>query len=381
MRLSWVTDSNLGTLYNGQISTLGVQAVASDGSAVVYSIVGGSSIPKSLYFNQATGDISGRLSFQSTSSVQPLNQSTTYTFTIRATSVSNPAVYIEQSFSLTTVQKFTDPYSNLYVKALLPQTDRDEIIQMLNNSNIINPNYIYRPTDPYFGRAQDVVYQHLYGVPTSQLCEYINAVQLNHYRRDITMGQLQTAVARDANDNIIYEVVYSEIIDNLVNAQGKSVSKSIIWPRLIDGSISTVYPASLPNMRIQFGDNLELNTDPAILPSWMTSQQTNRDIVGYIQAFVLCYTKPGYSNFIRDNINLLWPKKLNQFQYSIDRLTVDNSLTYQYNVSTQTWSALPSNIAGFTGTGYDTTTMNSYDQYVYLLNNILSQPSYLTDCP
>jgi hypothetical protein len=45
----------------------------------------------------------------------------------------------------------------------------------------------------------------------------ILSVTRNHYWRNITLGELKTAVARDNNNNIIYEVVYSEVIDNLIN--------------------------------------------------------------------------------------------------------------------------------------------------------------------
>jgi hypothetical protein len=72
--------------------------------------------------------------------------------------------------------------------------------------------------------------------------------------------------------------------------------------------------------------------------------------LGYTQAWVIAYTKPGYAETIKNNINTLWVDqfgnnyRLNQINFNIDRFTVDKSATYNYDTNTQpaSWTGLPS---------------------------------------
>ena len=117
------------------------------------------------------------------------------------------------------------------------------------------------------------------------------------------LGPVKTAIAKDSDGNVQYEVVYSEIIDDLVNQNGVSISKEMVWPVPIPGLPSnTVYPNSLPNMRLEVASELGQITAASILPTWMTSQQPNGSSLGFTQAWVICYTKPGYSEIIKNNI-------------------------------------------------------------------------------
>jgi hypothetical protein len=216
------------------------------------------------------------------------------------------------------------------------------------------------------------------------LDEYIAAITTNHYWRYITLGSLQTAVAKDENGNVIYEVVYSQVIDNLVNPQGISVQQEIAWPFNINlglgpwyssitdiftsystvdyytsltyGTARTVYPNSLPNMRNKIrevlGPSLEQQGSSyyKLLPLWMTSQQSSGSTLGYTPAWVICYTKPNYSSIIKNNIETLWKNsdgevnKLNIINFQLDRFTVDKSSTYNWDnyLTPPAWTSLPS---------------------------------------
>ena len=74
----------------------------------------------------------------------------------------------------------------------------------------------------------------------------------------------------------------------------------------------------------------------------MTSQQLNGSTLGFTQAWVICYTKPGHSDTIKNNIVNNWEYTLNQINFSIDRFEVDKSATYNYNTVTKSWISLPS---------------------------------------
>jgi hypothetical protein len=195
-------------------------------------------LPENLVF-QTNGDITGRLAFQTKSSVTPVGTTTVYNFTVQAYCVDLGFEQITSTkqFSLQTYQKFALPYDNLYIKALVEPADRDYVLGILEDPVIVPPQNIYRPDDPYFGRARSIVYQHMFGVPSIAAADfystYIDAVTKNHYWRNITLGPVKVSQARNRQNEVIYEAVYSEVIDNLVNNMGISISKQINWPRPI----------------------------------------------------------------------------------------------------------------------------------------------------
>jgi len=119
---------------------------------------------------------------------------------------------------------------------------------------------------------------------------------------------------------------------------------------LTPGYARTLYPNSLFNMRNRVGQVLGQEYDSRLLPQWMTSQQANGSTLGYTQAWVICYTKPGYATTVMNNINNLWkqpdglPYSLNMINFRIDRFSVNKSITYNYdkNISPPAWTGLPS---------------------------------------
>ena len=60
------------------------------------------------------------------------------------------------------------------------------------------------PNDQYFGKATQVIYQHAYGIYASTLAQYFASVEKNHYWRNITLGEIKTAVAKNDAGEIIY---------------------------------------------------------------------------------------------------------------------------------------------------------------------------------
>jgi hypothetical protein len=222
----------------------------------------------------------------------------------------------------------------------------------------------------YYGKAKDIRIVQSYGVKVSTINEYIDAVEQNHYWRKITLGSIETAIATDNNGHVLYEVVYSKVVDELANESGISVSSKLFWPRPINlrlnahtinntniltsanaisttsspGKINYLYPASLENMRNEVNEVLTQNPDSRLLPKWMTTQQANSNTLGFVQAWVICYTKPGKSELIKNLINTKWGHKLNEIDFTIDRYYVDKSSTYNWNTSlaVPAWTGLPS---------------------------------------
>ncbi len=190
-----------------------------------------------------------------------------------------------------------------------------------------------------------MVYQHAFGLAPDALDVYVESLYLNHYWKNLVLGQVETAVARDADDNIIYEVVYSRIIDNLVNNTGESVSKIVNLPYAIidpaDGStqLTQVYPNSLDNMRDQVIDTVgQISTG---LPLWMTSKQANGRVLGFTPAWVISYVNPGRGAQVAYYLNTQFGEQLNKVDFKVDRYILDRSLTINWDTTTQDWTPQP----------------------------------------
>jgi len=377
--VTWITPANLGTIDNGTVSISKVQA-ESDVS-LQYRLIGGE-LPPNLTL-LSNGEISGVVAYQPTDTFLPPNSTSDFTFTIQAYSPQFPIVQSSRTFTLSVYQEYGQPTDTLYIKCTPSVNDRRLLATLLDNPELIPEEYLYRAQDPYFGKATSIIYEHAFGIYASSFDEYVAAITKNHYWRQITLGELKTAVARDDDGNIIYEVVYSQVIDNLVNPAGQSVSEEIIWPRFIPlelgpwytsvtniftsyveapngqefytsltpGFARTLYPNSLQNMRDRVGQELGQEYNFRLLPKWMTSQQLNGSTLGYTPAWVIAYTLPGFAETVKNNINNNWkdpvlntPYTLNTINFKIDRFTVDKSSTFNYdkNVSPPAWTGLPS---------------------------------------
>jgi len=448
--VTWLTNSNLGTIDNGAISTLAVEAVNTGGRALQYRLLqrSDSSLPQGLTL-QPTGHITGRVSFNTFaldngSTTFDKNRNTrlvpnpttfdlVYKFTVNAFAsqtaqvkysvgtiivvnggsgyISQPTVIIspppgtsgseqatagiatiiggvivgievgnpglgyttnptvtitggggagasavtklEQSqivngisvsrtFTVQINRVYNQPYESLYIKAMPPFGDRELLTQLLQNQNIIPTDLIYRADDPNFGVAKNITYTHAYGLTAATLDDYVTALQLNHYWKNLTLGAIKTARAIDANGNILYEVVYSEVVDDLINSQGQSVGKSVTlpYPTMVNGQeITTVYPNSLINMRDQVIDTVG-QLSP-ILPLWMTSKQVNNNVLGFTPAWVIAYVVPGAGGKVAYEIQEKLNFSLNIIDYKADRYELDRSQTHNWNSATGNWIPSP----------------------------------------
>lgn len=448
--VTWLVDPDLGTINNGAISTLYVEAVSVAGRSLQYQLVQpGSRLPQGLTL-QPSGNITGRVSFntfaldggtttfdvnsKSRTVTRPTTFDSKYTFTVNAyspesaqiiyqvasiivtdggsgytsqpiitispppltenseqatagvativggkitaISLGNPgagytspptititggggagatavctiieskiinAVSVFRTFTLEVVRKFNEPYETLYVKCMPPLADRALINQLIQNQDIIPVDLVYRADDSNFGVAQNVTYDHAYGLTASTYSEYMSSLVINHYWKNITLGEIKTARALDSKGNVLYEVVYSSIVDDLVNNQGQSVKKRVTlpYPVYLDDNtqVTQVYPNSLPNMRNQVIDTVG-QVNPA-LPLWMTSKQENGQVLGFTPAWIIAYVKPGQGSRVAYNIREQFGDKLNLVDFKIDRYEINRSQTYDWDPTTQQWQPQP----------------------------------------
>jgi hypothetical protein len=355
--------SSLGFIDNGDTSTFYVEAVNVSGISLQYQLLSGSNsrLPQGLQL-LTSGHIAGRVSFDTFCldggtttfdvNLNTVDQPTTFDmvaiFTVNAFSV-NGLVNVNKTFSITVVRRYQEPYDNLYIQAMPPQNDRDLLSSLLQNPTIFPPNLIYRNDDPNFGVARKVVYNHAYGLTAATYDDYVASMNLNHYWKNLVLGEIKTAQALDDTGNVIYEVVYSEVIDDLVNNDGESVDKQVVLPFSINANDSTnidsVYPNSLQNMRDQVIDVVGQISN--VLPRWMLSTQTNGRVLGFTPAWVIAYTNPGQSGQIAYNIQTQFGTQLNLVDFKADRYELDNFLTKNWNRAEQQWVPQPPSLTTF----------------------------------
>jgi hypothetical protein len=362
----------LGIIDNGATSELYVKAVNSAGIELQYRLKQGptpplspnyvpgvyNSLPQGLTL-MSSGNIVGRVSFNTfaldggttvfdvnsnnRAVTEPTTFDQTYNFIVEAFG-GNGIISVFKEFSIRVTRTYNAPYENLYIQAMPPENDRALINSLLQDSTIFPPESLYRADDPNFGRATQVVYDHAFGLTAATYVDYVSSLYKNHYWKNLVLGEIKTAHAVDpATGQVIYEVIYSQIVDNLINDQGESVSKEVVIPYPLYANtaeeIDTVYPNSLINMRDQVIDVVGQVSN--ILPLWMLSKQASGRILGFTPAWVIAYVLPGQSGQITYNIRKQFGNQLNLVDFEVDRYELDRALTNNWDPVTEQWVPQP----------------------------------------
>jgi hypothetical protein len=255
---------------------------------------------------------------------------------VMAATGSQDVISVNKTFTIKLIREYNRPYQNLYVRAMPPPADRALIRNLLDNEEIFPLDYLYRADDVNFGKSTQVTYAHAFGLAPDTLDRYVSSLYENHYWKNLILGEIATAQAIDpVTGEVVYEVVYSKIIDNLVNAAGESVNKIITLPYAIvdpaDGStiITSAYPNSLINMRDQVIDVVgQISTK---LPLWMTSKQPNGRVLGFTPAWVIAYVNPGRAKEVAYFIQTYFAQQLNSVDFKVDRYILDRLLSKNWD--------------------------------------------------
>jgi hypothetical protein len=299
-----------------------------------------------------SGEISGKVDFELGSTSTTVGDSKIYQFTVSAYNKYYPEIYGAKLFTLSVKKTFEKPYENIYLKALLNASDKDKVISLFWDTKAFPIGSVYRKTDKNFGMQVPIIIKHLTGLKIEEVETYIDLLNKNHYRKRLVLGPAEYAEAKDENGNVVYEAVFSRVMDNLQDSNETSISKNVYWPRMIDNQTSVVYPNSIVNMKTQITQHVEVISRTAEVPLWMTTIQKNGRSIGFIPCWVLCYANPGFGKNMVTEINSKY--KFNEINFEIDRIIIDKSLSYNYD-TTSGWTEYPSN-------GVSTDDKN---QYVY----------------
>lgn len=348
-QITWITPNDLGSIVNGSISELKIEATSALGRDITYSLAPEvfQRLPQGLELLD-NGLISGRCSFRHFSLDNgdiTFDRNTTrfdnlYTFTVRAETTDGTAI-ADKTFTIRINNLYKNPYENLYLKAFPSQDQRELFTDIVTNEDIFPSELLYRKEDPWFGRAKDIKFLEVAGVTASSLEEYVTAIQQNHYWKRINFGQVKTAIATDEFYNTKYEVVYVEVLDptNPGNSNVKElVDLSALNPFIDNGAeYSLLYPNSLENMEYRITQNIGY-TARGLLPEWMTSVQPDKTVLGFTRAVVLAYTVPGASKLIAYRLKNNGIQ-FNLIDFVVDRYNLDNNLSQYYDTNTDEFIA------------------------------------------
>lgn len=358
--ITWTSPLDLGTIDNGTISELRIEAVSAIGAEILYSLVDQKGVscrlPQGLIL-LPTGEISGRATFESfsvddhttTFDNELLTIDRTAVFKVKAETADGSASST-RTFTLKLNLIDTEPYENLYLKAMPSVSKRQMYNSLISNSNIFNETSIYRPNDPNFGVRKDLTMLFLPGLRPSELTEYQTAMIQNHFTKTYTFGNIKTAYVLDSNYRIKYEVVYVEVVDPGENDQGDGPAQSKDLSGIIENpyvsqdgtTYNIIYPNSSDNMTGRMEDIIGYQ-DQSSLPPWMTSNQPDATTatgftipLGYTKAVVIAYAQPGQGEKIAYKIRKS-NFDFNQIEFTVDRYQLDNYYSSNYDIGTDAY--------------------------------------------
>lgn len=303
---------NLGTLYAGEISELALSVDRTDGMATTYRLISGN-LPQGLTL-ATDGSIVGKVSYDFTN--------TNYIFTVRAEDADRQT-YVEKLFNITVNREDTTKYTNVYLRPFLSESNREIYKEFVSNINIFDSNIIYRPLDSNFGVQKDIKLTLYNGIEQTSLRNYAQILDKYFYSKKLWFGDIKIAQGKNIQGRLIYELIYVEIVGNLLNNQGQSIGLSVTF------SDTTVYPNSLQNMRYGLEDIIissrKIKTTERFLPLYQkTLINTYDSNQQYLWGVPIAYVKPG---FAEKTLELI--KEYN-FDYSslffdVDRIVIENS--------------------------------------------------------
>lgn len=387
--ITWTTATDLGSIDNGTVSTLKVEATSRSGAALTYRVKSGQylRIPQGLSI-LSNGLISGRVSFDDltadrnnltiTYNATTKTYDTFYKFTLIAENA-DATIYSEKEFTLTVKNINQKPFENLYLKALLPAPLRQVFRSIVTDPNLASSDIIYRVDDPYFGVHLDLTMLVQPGLTAETAAMYIDSMSSHHYDKKIDFGTIRKAVARNTDGTTKYEVLYVDVLDyNTVNQPGSQ----IITDRT---SISTDYGLLSQSTNSQddfhgISDNIsrtddfglitatDITVDPTIfsnsfsnmaneieqgigyefkgaLPDWMLSVQPDTgQPLGLVRGLVLAYANPGQGDKLLYRYQASLKQSgygvsdiMNTFKFVADRYQWDRTLSINFDPTTGTF--------------------------------------------
>lgn len=252
-----------------------------------------------------------------------------YKFTVNAEDQYKYTI-AKREFQIRVRDPETTRYSNLYLKPFFKENIRQEFNAFISDPEIFIPENIYRPQDPNFGIQREVKVPVYYGIETNNLDTFVSAIATNHKRKQYRIGELKTAVANEpGTNNIVYEVLYLEVVDPANPKTGRTNKKITIgsnkkltvdtvahtptdmyydWPEKPSFSLQT----RSKNITVTLGEDFEIVTkeDGTINLDWANGIEidgrTEDKLLAILQGLGPTMTlRPEYENSIKADTNVI----------------------------------------------------------------------------
>lgn len=326
--IKFITSSDLGIIYPGYQSELAIQAKHTTRPLeIMYKVINGE-LPPGIQL-QYDGTLTGKVPydfktiFDFTLDNAVTTFDTLYEFTVQTSDMYGIGI-AEQLFKITVQQPDLTKYTNIYAAPLLSATQRNSYAELITNETIFDSASMYRPHDSAFGVQHTPKLYIEHGIEQLNAASYVGAFTDYCYKKRFLFGDIKTKIAKDINGTYIYDVVYVEIIDPLINNQGQSVAP------YIDSNNGIIYQNSVINMRAQLEaiaiNDVTIKVDEQMRPKFMRTVQSGiGSPLGFILAIPLCYALPTAGNEIVKRLNL-YNFDFKTINFEIDRLVVEDTL-------------------------------------------------------
>ena len=228
--IKWITPADLGAIDANFTSTLRLIAETTvPDTAMLYSVKSGK-LPYGLELNYdgeiigsarqfGTADKPGLTIFEnkivtwdgSLSGDTTFDRS--YKFTVEARDRFNYTA-IEREFKLDVVDLDNTQYTDIYMRPMLPESQKTYYKNFISNPEVFTPNKIYRPSDLKFGIQKNLDMLVASGVEATTIDKFVAAAAKGHKRKKYMLGEIKSAIAKESpTSDTIYEVVYIEVKD------------------------------------------------------------------------------------------------------------------------------------------------------------------------
>ena len=235
--IQWITPPDIGLINSNFDSNLRLDATTTLPDAVLrYQVLSGK-LPPGLRLT-FDGDIIGKINSFGSADAEGItvfdsnllkfdNNTTTvdrnYKFTVRVGDRSGYSA-IEREFNISITDPDNKLYSNMFLKPLLKETQRALYKTLITNNNYFDSNLIYRLGDPAYGIQREMKMLLYAGIETMDVGHYVAAIAKNNRRKRYRLGDIKVAVAKAVGtQDIIYEVIYVEVIDPQNDPRGTRV--------------------------------------------------------------------------------------------------------------------------------------------------------------
>ena len=360
----------LGTITPFKTSLFKVSATVSvEGISLSYSYSSGQ-LPPGLSIQQ-NGEITGVCG--------EVSSETLYNFTVEASGQFGNIVST-QEYSIRVLPRTDDEIANMYGVCHIDATSLQSYKNFVNDTSVFPVASLYRPSSSEFNTLRPK-FLFLSGIHLVRLSTIQALLLNNNYTATLYIGDYKLAKAKSQGGNVLYEVIYAELVDPQQGAPNSITLSSVNLPAInIDfsseaqqfftdnglpvpsGAQDTLYINSITNMQneIKAGVTDELFE---YLPRWMSSSQNDGTLPGYKLAIPLKFVKPGEGDKILYRVKNESNYDIKKIKVVIDRWYIDGNLGTTFDSNTTTF-----NTSGYPPTA--DTTLYTADNTDYITNSL-----------